>query len=300
MIIYMGRRLNALLEIFLVYIPILLVPIIILPTIYWLFPILKKTMILGQFTPYTFIAELTYLAIVLIAMAVTRRGLSRTGITFHNIPGDLKIAAICIITLSFLPLIFNYVIAFLPWNLIGIHTFNGPIGSIFYYITEVVALLITVKVLMKIPIKGEKIAISTFMIIPAMLLPSISGIPEFAVTLIGYFILFFVFVGPIEELVYRGYIQSRLNEVFDRPYKFFGINWGSGLIITSLLFAFVHVTNYNFNPLIGNYSLDWGWGLGVFIMGLALCFIREKTGNIVAPAIVHSAADFVSNIIRFL
>ena len=77
MVIYMGRRLNALLEVFLVYILILLVPIILVPTNIPFFPILRKIMIFGQFTPYTFIAELTYLAIVLIVLAVTRRGLSR-------------------------------------------------------------------------------------------------------------------------------------------------------------------------------------------------------------------------------
>ena len=109
-----------------------------------------------------------------------------------------------------------------------------------------------------------------------MLLPSVGGIPKFAVSIICYFVLFFVFVGPIEELVFRGYIQSRLNEAFDRPYRFFGISWGSGLIITSLLFAFVHVTNYNFNPLIGHYSLDWGWGLGVFITGAGFVLHTRK------------------------
>lgn len=153
---------------------------------------------------------------------------------------------------------------------------------------------------MKIPTKEEKIAISTLMVVPAMLLLPIGGVPDFMVSLIYYFVLFFVFVGPIEEFVYRGYMQSRLNDVFGRPYQFYGISYGAGLIITSLLFAFAHVTNYNFNPLIGSYSLDWGWGLRAFIMGLAFCSIREKTANIIAPSIVHGAGNFLSNLTRYL
>lgn len=260
MIIYMGRRLNALLEIFLVYILVLLVPMIIVPTIYRLFPNYLNFTLFGLMSPaYTFISDLAYLAIVLIVLAVTRRSLSRSGVSLRNLPGDFKIAMICITTFIVLPLVIEFVIAWLPWNLIGINL-NGVVGSTLYYAIELLVPLVTVIIL----------------------------------------ILFFLFVGPIEELLFRGYIQSRLNEAFDRPYKFFGVSWGIGLIITTLLFSFMHVTNYTFNPLTGNYNLNWLWGSQVFIFGLAMCFIREKTGNIVAPAIVHGASDFLSNIISYI
>lgn len=293
MVIGMGRRLYALIEVFLVYALILSVPIVIMPTINHFFPNFLGFTILGA-TPYTMISELSYLAIVLIALAVTRKDLLHSGVSLHNLRSDLTVAAICIIILWAFPL----VIEFLPWNLIGI---NGSIwATILYSAIELLMLFVMAFVLTKVPSNEDKIAIGTFVFIPVVLLPSAGGISTFITSLIYYFIIFFVFVGPIEELVFRGYIQSRLNEAFDRPYRFFDISWGIGLIITALLFGIVHMTNYNFNPLIGNYSLDWLWGIEAFLTGLAFCFIREKTGNIVAPAIVHGALDFLSTMISYI
>jgi len=97
---------------------------------------------------------------------------------------------------------------------------------------------------------------------------------------IAGFVFFLFFVGFGEELLFRGYIQSRLNLVFGRPFQFFGVHWGWGLIIASLLFGFMHFFNPH-NP----YHL-W-WVFGTFFSGLLFGLIREKTGSVVAPAIIH-------------
>ena len=44
-----------------------------------------------------------------------------------------------------------------------------------------------------------------------------------------------LFVGFGEENLYRGYMQSRLNEAFGRPYRFFGVPFGWGVFVTALL-----------------------------------------------------------------
>lgn len=41
----------------------------------------------------------------------------------------------------------------------------------------------------------------------------------------------FVFSGFGEEFVFRGYVQSRLNQAFGRPLRLFGIQFGVGLIV---------------------------------------------------------------------
>jgi len=97
---------------------------------------------------------------------------------------------------------------------------------------------------------------------------------------IAGFVFFLVFVGFGEELLFRGYIQSRLNMVFGRPFQLFGVHWGWGLIIASLLFGFMHFFNPH-NP----YHL-W-WVFWTFFSGLLFGLIREKTGSVVAPAIIH-------------
>jgi membrane protease YdiL (CAAX protease family) len=104
-------------------------------------------------------------------------------------------------------------------------------------------------------------------------------------------LFYFVFVGPAEEMLFRGYFQSRLNEAFGRPYRFFGIQWGWGLVITSFLFGFIHVLN-SFNPFLSKYGLLWAWGAWTFLLGLILGIVREKTGSVLAPALLHGALNF--------
>jgi membrane protease YdiL (CAAX protease family) len=100
----------------------------------------------------------------------------------------------------------------------------------------------------------------------------------------------FVFSGFGEEILYRGYFQSRINEEFGRPYSFLGANFGIGLVISSLLFATAHVLN-PFNPFKGSYDLAWGWGLWTFFAGLFFGLMREKTGSIIASGIAHGLPE---------
>jgi membrane protease YdiL (CAAX protease family) len=102
----------------------------------------------------------------------------------------------------------------------------------------------------------------------------------------------FVFSGFGEEFAYRGYFQSRLNQAFGRPLCLFGIQFGAGLIIASLLFGLWHAFN-TYDPAIGLSSLSWGWALWTSVAGLFFGVLREKTGSLVAPGIAHGLPDAV-------
>ena len=103
---------------------------------------------------------------------------------------------------------------------------------------------------------------------------------------ISAIIFYILFLGLGEELLFRGYIQSRLNEAFGKPYRFFGVSWGWGIVITSVLFGLMHVVNVG--GLVGGaWRPEWWWGFWTFFGGLALGFVREKTGSIAASAILH-------------
>ena len=95
-----------------------------------------------------------------------------------------------------------------------------------------------------------------------------------------------------EEILFRAYFQSRINQEYGRPYRIWGFRFGLGLIITSLLFGFGHVLN-PFNPLAGHFSLAWSAFLPTAAVGLFLGLIREKTGSILAPSIIHGVADTI-------
>jgi membrane protease YdiL (CAAX protease family) len=100
------------------------------------------------------------------------------------------------------------------------------------------------------------------------------------------FQMFFASFG--EEILYRGYYQSRLNDGFGRPWNADGVRFGIGLIAISMLFGFAHVLN-PFNPLQGRYALDWVGGLVALQTGVFYGLVREKTGSILASAIIHGS-----------
>ncbi len=96
-------------------------------------------------------------------------------------------------------------------------------------------------------------------------------------------------VGPAEEFLYRGIIQTRLAEAFDT---------GGAIAIASIVFAVVHVIAY----------LDPGNVAGtlvtiVFILlplGAILGVAYEYTGNLFVPALAHGLYNAISFGITYL
>ena len=96
----------------------------------------------------------------------------------------------------------------------------------------------------------------------------------------------FALVAPAEEMLFRGYIQTRLNEAFGRPYRMLEAGWGWGLVLTAILFGVWHLVS-PFDPFSGRYELAWTWGLWTAFAGLLLGWARERTGGLVAPWLWH-------------
>src|SRR5579859_8207110 len=78
-----------------------------------------------------------------------------------------------------------------------------------------------------------------------------------------------------EELFYRGYIQSRINEAFGRPFHLMGMDFGIGLVVSSLLFGFLHALN-SVDYFRGQYNFAWWYGVQSCFMGLFYGCLREK------------------------
>jgi hypothetical protein len=93
-----------------------------------------------------------------------------------------------------------------------------------------------------------------------------------------------------EEVFYRGYIQSRVNESFGRPLHFFGIRFGAGLLVSALLFGFLHALN-SVDYFHGRFTFAWGFGVANLCTGLLYGGLREITGSIVAGAVTHATLD---------
>jgi membrane protease YdiL (CAAX protease family) len=102
-----------------------------------------------------------------------------------------------------------------------------------------------------------------------------------------------------EELFYRGYIQSRLNEAFGRPFVFFGMNFGLGLLIASLLFGFLHALN-SVDYFHGRFTFAWGFCLTGIGTGLLYGCLREATGSVIAGITCHAVLDVLVIIPRLV
>jgi len=147
-------------------------------------------------------------------------------------------------------------------------------------------------------------ALPVFTVVAFALLAGPGGArPAGLIALIRRLVWFLVFTGFAEEVFFRGYVQSRLNEVFGKPYRrllfpSWRLEYGPGLLITATaVFAPVHIANW-VNPFIGKYEIGphlitLGFLLPAF-GGLVLGAVREKTGDIWACSILHGMLNFTT------
>ena len=90
----------------------------------------------------------------------------------------------------------------------------------------------------------------------------------------------FFYVAIPEEFFYRGYMQTRFNEVYPKKIRIFGVSVGMGLIWTSVLFAFGHSV----------VMLQW-WHFAIFFPSLLFGWMREKSGGILSGAMIHACCN---------
>ncbi len=99
-------------------------------------------------------------------------------------------------------------------------------------------------------------------------------LPGDAALLVPYHLFF---VALPEEFFYRGYLQTRLDEVFPRKFIVAGTAFGWALPIACLFFAFGH-------SLV---VVRW-WHFATFFPGLLFGWLRARTGNPLAGALFHA------------
>jgi membrane protease YdiL (CAAX protease family) len=83
-----------------------------------------------------------------------------------------------------------------------------------------------------------------------------------------------------EEFFFRGYLQTRLNQLLGRPFTLWGGRFGWGLPAASLIFMLFH--------LLSGINL---WNLGVLFPALIFGWLREKTGSITASTVFHALSN---------
>lgn len=95
--------------------------------------------------------------------------------------------------------------------------------------------------------------------------------------------------GLDEEIFYRGVLLLMLNEAFGKPVRILGAWMGWGAVLSSLAFGLTHALGYadggfTFEPLL---MATTG------ISALLLVWLREKTGSVLLPILVHNYGNAI-------
>lgn len=226
--------------------------------------------------PFPVFVDVSMVLVALLAIALRRRSFASYGIHFNNLRPQLDIAATC-----FIP----FALAGFPLGMGVDHTTWG--GAAILSVVQVALLLVVAWLLRRKPAIGGAAALSAGLV---LLAPSAQGILVEAIVL---FLTYALFVGFGEEILYRGYMHSRLNEAFGTPYSFAGVAFGWGTILTALLFGLTHIGILR--CILGlSTEVTYAWGLWTFFGGLVFAFVREKSGGILAPALLHGLPQAIA------
>ena len=228
-------------------------------------------------TMWPFAENATTLIVPLVWVFLTRRKFADYGLTTAGIGDQLRATARC-------------GAPFAAFALLNSVNSASQLGNVLYVMALGIGALFLFGFLLR------KKALPSAAAVPCLFLALAGdGIPRAA----GGVIFYMIFVGPAEEVLFRGIIQSRLNHAFGRPFSFFGAKWGWGGIIACVLFGLSHVIN---EPALfaGYWRPNWWAGPAMFCLALPLAYLRERTGGVLAPAILHCWPQSIAFVLRTL
>ncbi|MGB5208943.1 MAG: CPBP family intramembrane glutamic endopeptidase [Gammaproteobacteria bacterium] len=222
-------------------------------------------------------SSLLFFALPLLIVLATRRGARGLGLTTQQPGYDLRVA------MPALAVVAPVTILFLLVQLLGSDPYQW-LGGIILTIGFTIGGVVMTRSVSRIANKPER-SISLYGLAGyagvlaggAVLIALIHPVAP----MLGRVILVLVFVGLLEEVFFRGYVQTRLNESLGKPLRYRGVSFGAGLLITAVIFGLMH-------PLTASAdTTPWAWALWTTTVGVILGYLREKTGAAVTPAIVH-------------
>jgi membrane protease YdiL (CAAX protease family) len=105
-----------------------------------------------------------------------------------------------------------------------------------------------------------------------------------------------VFVGPTEEIPFRGLLQTFLMQRTSGRVRFWKYDMHVAGVILALLFALAHLSSF----WTGLFWMALGQQIYAFALGILYAYWREKSGSLLAPIIGHNASDGVEYVLMFL
>ena len=114
--------------------------------------------------------------------------------------------------------------------------------------------------------------------------------------LITEIVLVALVVGPTEELVFRGLIQTGVNGSLHSEISFHGWPLRLGTLLAALVFGLWHLVNLSYQA----------WGstleqvLAATIVGLVIGVVYDRTRNLIGAAILHSLLDLMGTVMPWV
>ncbi|TMF88365.1 MAG: CPBP family intramembrane metalloprotease [Chloroflexi bacterium] len=116
------------------------------------------------------------------------------------------------------------------------------------------------------------------------------------VTLAAQLVALALVVGPSEELLFRGVIQTSLNRSIHAAMRWRGWRLPLGTLFAAVLFGLFHLVNLGFQPLATTLEQVV---VGI-ALGLVIGVLYDRTGNLIGAGLFHSVADFSGTALPFL
>ena len=214
---------------------------------------------------------------------------AKKGLSFYGL--DLRRAGRRSVHCGFWGLVLCLVQApgFVAWAMLGAS------GIVILYGCVIASIVLLLRVLKAEPARpriGWKIATLILLLVLPSVVATLRG--KAVLQIIGWQVFYLLAVGLGEELRSRGYVQSRLNEAFGRPWTIWGTRFGPGLLIDSVIFGLPHVYQ------IGASGPNVLIGIGAALGGLFYGIVRERAESVWASALVHGVNTAAFEIYRHI
>lgn len=138
---------------------------------------------------------------------------------------------------------------------------------------------------LKIQGRKQTVGVAVLSVVLGIMTISAAVIKKDAATILYEMFYYLVFVAMIEELIFRGLCSYLLRDC----------TWKVRYLLPSVIFAMVHLFAYNnFGALTWEYVLSFATSnlLGLLVMGCAFQFLKEKSGTLWIPILLHAIFDF--------
>jgi membrane protease YdiL (CAAX protease family) len=96
--------------------------------------------------------------------------------------------------------------------------------------------------------------------------------------------------GLEEELFYRGLLLFALDRAFAGRWRFLGVDWGWGAVLSCMLFGLIHAFGY----ADGGFAFDSLYMALTALPSFIAVWLRLRTGSLLLPVLIHNFGNSVS------